>query len=427
MKVLWLCNIMLPVIAEKLQKETNHKEGWLSGTYERLAKDNFLLENGEKLELLVCFPVSCKEEEGDIILDNIKAYGFYEDTVHPEIYDSTLEQKLKKVVKSFEPDVVHCFGTEYPHTLAMTRAFPYPEKILIGIQGLCFECAKEYMALLPEKIQKKRTFRDVVKKDSLLQQQTKFAKRGENEIKALKNTGNITGRTDWDRICTQKICHADYHFMNETLRKPFYDGKWELNKCEKYSIFVSQGDYTIKGLHFVLEAMPIILEKFPKTVLYVAGNNITKNQSLFEKIKISEYGKYLRKLITRGKLQGKVQFLGKLSAKEMKERFLKSHLYLCPSVIENSPNSLGEAMLLGVPCVSAKVGGISSIFNEGTDGLMFEKGNPDALAKSVIDMFSKEELQKSCSENARKHAQKTHDPDANYKRLLEIYGEIVCK
>lgn len=427
MKVLWLCNIMLPKIAQHFQKEVNHKEGWLTGTYDRLSKSQFVLEDGEKIELMVCFPVSRREEEGEIQLDDFFAYGFYEDTGHPEHYDKALESTFLKIVKSFEPDVVHCFGTEYPHTLAMTRAFPYPEKILIGIQGLCFEYAKDYMAMLPEKVQNRRTFRDILKQDSLKQQQKKFVKRGEHEILALKNAGHITGRTTWDRECTKKVCHGEYHFMNETLRSPFYEGKWKKESCEPYSIFVSQGDYSIKGLHFILEAMPEILKKFPDTVLYVAGNDVRKNTSFMKKIKLSAYGSYLNKLINAGNLQGKVHFLGKLSAKEMKERFLKSHLYLCPSIIENSPNSLGEAMLLGMPCVAADVGGISSIFTDKEDGILFEKGNVKALAKSIMQMFSDEKAQKIYGENAREHAKKTHDADANYKRLLEIYGEIVCR
>ena len=36
MKVLWVCNIMLPVIAEALHKEASNKEGWLSGLLEQV-------------------------------------------------------------------------------------------------------------------------------------------------------------------------------------------------------------------------------------------------------------------------------------------------------------------------------------------------------------------------------------------------------
>lgn len=52
MKVLWVCNIMLPVIAEALHKEASNKEGWLSGLLEQVAA-----ENSSDLELAVAFPV----------------------------------------------------------------------------------------------------------------------------------------------------------------------------------------------------------------------------------------------------------------------------------------------------------------------------------------------------------------------------------
>lgn len=435
MRVLWLCNIMLPVIAKHLGKEVNNKEGWLSGTYDRLKKADFRMDSGEKMELGVCFPVSSIEDELRLSLPNLEVFGFYEDTNHPEIYDANLELRLRKIVEKFNPDLVHCFGTEYPHTLAMTRVFPKPDKILVGIQGLCYKYAEVYMAKLPVKVQKSKTFRDILKQDSLLKQEQKFIQRGEYEKQALKNISHVTGRTHWDynsvaeakEVTREKNSENKirYHFMNETLRNNFYDGSWDSQKCIPYSIFISQGDYPIKGLHFMLQAMPRILEKFPDTTVCVSGNNVTKTSTLKEKIKISAYGKYLKKLLKENRLQDKVHFLGKLNAEEMKQRFLQSHLYVCPSAIENSPNSLGEAMILGVPAIASDAGGISSIFVDKEDGILFEMGNCDALAESVIYMFSNPDKMEEYSHRAKNHAKDTHNPDKNYKRLLEIYQEIV--
>ena len=437
MRVLWLCNIMLPVIAMHLGKEVNNKEGWLSGTYDRVKQSGFRTSNGERIELGVCFPVANASDEMRFSLPNLEVFGFYEDTIHPENYDLGLENRLKKIIDKFNPDLIHCFGTEYPHTLAMTKAFQKPDRILIGIQGLCYKYAEVYMANLPIKVQKEKTFRDILKKDSLMEQEQKFIKRGTYEKEALKNVSHVTGRTKWDFDSVAEVKDVSeneagkdvirYHFMNETLRNNFYSGDWEYEKCIPYSIFISQGDYPIKGLHFMLQAMPRILEKYPNTTVYISGNNVTKTVTLKDKIKLSAYGKYLKMLIKTNKLQQKVHFLGKLNAEEMKQRFLQSHLYVCPSAIENSPNSLGEAMILGVPAIASNTGGISSIFTDKADGLLFEMGNYEALAECVIQMFDNPEKMKKYSKQAKEHAGKTHNPDENFKRLLEIDQEIVCK
>ena len=52
MKVLWLCNVMMPMIAEKLDLEASNKEGWISGLAAVLLKKR--RENG--IELAVAFP-----------------------------------------------------------------------------------------------------------------------------------------------------------------------------------------------------------------------------------------------------------------------------------------------------------------------------------------------------------------------------------
>ena len=216
-------------------------------------------------------------------------------------YDYHLEKEFGGILEIFNPDIVHIFGTEYPHTLAVCRAFNNPKRTLIGIQGLCSVYADHYFDGLPDDVINASTLRDSLKKDNIKEQQKKFVLRGQNEIEAIKLAGNITGRTDWDRKHTGEINpEAEYYFMNETLRSVFYDGKWDLEKCEKHSLFASQGDYPIKGLHVLLKALPKIKKDYPDVKLYVSGNKITGEDSFKKKILIGSYGKYILKLIKEG-------------------------------------------------------------------------------------------------------------------------------
>lgn len=442
MKVLWLCNIMLPAFAQHEGISYSSREGWLSGCFDRIRK-----EYGEgtcDIELGVCFPVPASIGAMKKTIDGVAFYGFTEDMNTPEIYKPELEARFAEILADFAPDMVHIFGTEFPHSLAMISAYNKPDRTLLGIQGLCGEIADQYMAGLPESVQKDRTFRDKLKHDSLKEQQDKFRKRADNERKMIERTGHITGRTAFDREAVAAInAKAKYHHMNETMRSIFYDGLWKEENTRKHSIFLSQGDYPLKGFHFVLQALPLLLEKYPDTHVYVAGNSLIGNPDrrtvtvpdasgaevkgsrypLF--LRMSAYGKYLWSLITAKKLRSHVTVLGKLSAEQMKEQYLKASVFVCPSVVENSPNSVGEAMLLGVPVVASRTCGIPSIIEDGKDGILFEPGDVQALADSVEQIWEESVITDVYSENARKRAFETYDPDLNYARLLQIYHAIV--
>ena len=435
-KVLWVCNIMLPVIARELHLPYSNREGWLSGIFDQMTTGdttwNAIGIPREELELSVCFPVNDRALLQIFTVGRTTCYGFYEDLNTPEIYDKDLEKQFDAIFAHAKPDMIHIFGTEFPHALAAARAFGRPERTLIGIQGLCYEIAKVYMAGLPDKVQEKVTFRDMLRKDSLKQQQEKFYLRGKNEIEAISLSGHITGRTKFDRTGSARINkEAVYHSMNETMRSSFYEGRWSLDGCEKHSIFLGQGDYPLKGFHFLLQAMPEIIEKYPDAVLYVSGNSVISHRTLKEKLKLPAYGKYLLKLISRYGLEDKVIMTGKLTEEEMKERFLKSHVFVCASVLENSPNTVGEAMLLGVPTAASRTGGIPDMITDGEDGILFEAGDPRAIAKAVCRIFDerawedKKTLSERLSENAAKRAGRVHDGETNYRRLLEIYGSIL--
>lgn len=425
MKVLWVCNIMPPVIGQYLGKESSVKEGWISGILMRLIKEK------EDVELGICYPVNQKEDErrSEILLENKKiiAYGFGEDMVHPEIYGGDkLENCLQEIVDDFKPEILHIFGTEFGHALAAVKAFRNPARTLVGLQGVISECAREYMADLPLEVQKEISFRDLLKKDSMKQQQEKFYIRGEREKEILKLCQNVTGRTAFDKAAAKKMNpKVDYFFMNETMREEFYEGRWNYGACEKYRIFFSQADYPLKGFHYLLQALEYVKEKYPQVTVAVAGNSLVSYNTLKDKIKISAYGKYLRRLVKELGMEEKITFLGKLSAEEMKQQYLKCNTFVCASSLENSPNSVGEAMLLGVPVVAPYTGGIPSMVEHKKEGLLFEKGNVKALAEAIMCTWESYATVKEITKNAAIRARKTHNAEDNYRRLLEIYDSIV--
>ena len=71
MKVLWLCNVMLPMIARQLNMEATNKEGWISGLAAVVLEKR--AENG--IELAVAFPApeEAFSQGGDVFEQTVSA------------------------------------------------------------------------------------------------------------------------------------------------------------------------------------------------------------------------------------------------------------------------------------------------------------------------------------------------------------------
>jgi len=418
MNIIWVTNIALPEASLLMNEKPTPFGGWFVSTAARLADE-------DSIELSIAFPKNGLRTVQILKGEKINYYAFPL-LKEKDIRSNKKNLYLEKILDKAKSGIVHIFGTEYAHTLAMVDVCQKKNiNTIISIQGLVSIIARHYMAGLPAKIQNRFTVRDFIRQDNLKQQQSKFIKCGIFEIEALQKIKHIIGRTTWDQACTYQINPVSkYYFCNETLRDEFYKHTWDIEKCEKHSIFVSQGSYPIKGLHFMLEAMPLILKRFPDTKLYVGGQEIIKFDTLKEKLKISSYGKYIKELIRRYNLGKSVVFTGILDEQQMCERYLKSHVFVCPSSIENSPNSLGEAMILGVPCVASGVGGVIDLLTHKEEGFVYQTDAPYLLTHYVCEIFSSDDLALEFSKKARKHAMKTYDVQTNLNTLLSIYEQI---
>lgn len=333
-------------------------------------------------------------------------------------YQSVLESYWQKVQQEFLPDVVHIHGTEFAHGLAYIKVCS-AQNVVVSVQGLVSVYSQYYYAGINKwSVLRNTTFRDIIRRDTIFHQQRSFVKRGKIEKEILQSVDHVIGRTSWDKAHVWAINpKAQYHFCNETLRDEFYKHQWNYEECEKYSIFLSQGGYPIKGLHQVLKALPLILKHYPETKVYIAGDNITKRPWY----RLAGYGSYIKHLIKHYKLENHIFFTGKLNEQDICKRYLKSNVFVCPSAIENSPNSLGEAQLLGVPCIASYVGGVSDMM-KGCEEYMYRFEEVEMLASKVCRFFSTDfHIEYDLMQ---KEANFRHHKKINSKHLFEIYNLV---
>lgn len=415
MRLVWLCNMMPGVVQEK--RKGNASGGlWVDHVLTDLRKQ-------EDLSLHIFCPDSREEAEA---LDDRLSYETFQ-TKLPGRYLPELEARFRTRIRELSPDVIHIWGTEFAHTLAMVNAceaLGLLDRVVVSIQGLCSVYAPHYAEGVPHSVQKRFTFRDFLKQDNILQQQRSFAVRGDLEEKALRKVRHVIGRTDWDLACTSQINpEAAYHFCNETLRESFYEGQWQYDTCCRHRIFTSSCVYPIKGFHYLLEAFAEVRRVYPDAVLAVPGSSPVSD-GIARKLRRSSYQKYLAELMEKHGLTGNVEFLGRLTADAMKEQYLKANVFVLPSTIENSPNSLGEAMLLGVPCVAADVGGVTTMLTHRQEGYVYQSTAPYMLAHYIKAVFAREDEAKELGQAARAHALQTHDPHRNLQELLSVYRTL---
>lgn len=413
MKIVWLGNIALPAIAEKESLNTVFVGGWMVG----LSK---MISACPDISLCYIFD-SDKNRKGSV--DGYSYYGVECPTAGLKAFGKAYEDRLVEILKNEQPDVIHIWGTETPHSFAMVNAaesIGMLSRVVISIQGMVSAYSRHYCAFLRHSISSGYRGKDFLQ-GNLLKRARIFEKKGKLEIEAIKRVKHVIGRTDWDHALTTSINPSvKYHFNNEMLRDEFYSGKWDIGSCEKHSIFCSQAHYPIKGLHLMLEALLEIKKIYPDVKLYIGGKDYYKTKSYLR----SKYEEYIIQYINKNSLTDNVIFTGNLNSAEMKRRYLASHVFVSPSSIENSPNSVCEAMLLGVPVVSSYVGGVGNLIDHGVNGYHYQADAPYMLAYYIKQLFSNDDTCTLISEKAITTASQRHHRETIVSDLINIYLKI---
>ncbi|MCR5356571.1 MAG: glycosyltransferase [Lachnospiraceae bacterium] len=408
MKILWLINFELPILGNNEMVN----EGWISGMY--LAIKEYFSD----ADIILLFPQIRLEKDINNV-NGVKSIGYYE-RGNIEHYDPGLKNKFKQIIESLDPEVIHIMGTEYPHAFSMCEACiesGIVDRLIVSIQGMVSYISEAYCLGLPNNVRYGFRLKDLVY-GNVNRQAKRFAMRGEYERRVLECTHRVIGRTEWDKMCVRDINDKiTYYHNNEVLRQSFYDNKWEYANCMPNTVFITQGNYPIKGIHILIEAANVLKRNGYDLQYRIAGENHFSKP----RWKWSKYTEYLHSLMNKYLLSENFVFLGPLDETAIVKEYLKANMFILPSLIENSSNSLGEAMILGMPVIASDVGGTKDFVKHGVNGYLFSISEPYMMAHYVMEYLENRDNAMEMGRQARITALKLYDRENNASVLMDIY------
>jgi len=103
----------------------------------------------------------------------------------------------------------------------------------------------------------------------------------------------------------------------------------------------------------------------------------------------------------------------------------RATLLVLPTLEDNCPMAVLEAMAAGVPVAASKVGGIPDLISDGVDGLLFDPAQTESIRSAVARILASDEEARRLARAARDKALRCFHPLAIARRHCEIYGQII--
>jgi glycosyltransferase involved in cell wall biosynthesis len=318
---------------------------------------------------------------------------------------------LKKIIDDFKPDIIQCFGTEYAYGL-ISKKVKIP--VVIHMQGFLniynFEDALSYSRF--DRFYYK-PFQPMAMYHSIFDKKV-FDYKSRIERMVMKSNHFFTGRTNWDKnIVKYYSPGSHYYYCAEAIRPAIYNSerRWEWKDNVPTLVTITQAG-NLKGNEMILRTAFLLKKVFNYNFNWrVAGDK-------------SSFLKFERKTGINHEDVG-IELLGMISAEEVVNELVSATMYIHPAIIDNSPNSLCEAQIIGCPVIATNVGGIPDLVQDGVTGWLYPYNEPHTLAFKIMNVVSDKELLSTVSHNEIDVATKRHDPEGISKTISDVYNEII--
>jgi glycosyltransferase involved in cell wall biosynthesis len=418
MKILWFTNT--PSNASALFGYENFGGGWISAL-------ETILVNENKHELGICF---FYEGNGfkKVEKDNVCYYGIplkKQNSINRIIsrysggVNDESEDYIEQVLQYFNPQLIHVFGTEQGYGRLLVNRF---EKVVFHLQGLIAPYSEVYFppgfsktkALLYAKLNS--TLRGLTFYNGYLS----FKHMGERELETMRQWKYYSGRTMWDSNYTYLLNPAATYFHCEELLRPaFFDNKWlpqdirvsSKNLKPEIIIATTINPNIYKGLDLIYKVIPLL-------------RNYNVEWRIFGLSEENDLNRIVKRMLGIKKPLQSIRFYGQLDASNLIVELKSCHIFVHPSYIDNSPNSVCEAMLLGIPVVSSAVGGINSLIIHQETGYLINPHDKYDLAGMIAHLCVNYQNAIACGARARERALARHNPVKILETLNNMYNTI---
>lgn len=164
-----------------------------------------------------------------------------------------------------------------------------------------------------------------------------------------------------------------------------------------------------KGIQYMIEAMPAIIESAPNCKYMIVGDG--------------EYGGALRELVREKELEKHIVFTGQ--QKDISTILAISDLFVLPTLTEALPTVLIEAMAAGKAIIASKVGGIPEMIEDGLNGILIPASSPSDLAKACLRLIDDDNLRNRMAEKSLEIANQKFDIQKLIQSLNNLYDELI--
>lgn len=194
--------------------------------------------------------------------------------------------------------------------------------------------------------------------------------------------------------------------------------KYGLKPSDKVILYVGR-IYWIKGIEYLVDAMPAILRKHPDCKLLIAGRleHLVGRQDT--------YNRRMHELVRRHGLSNRVVFTGNLDYRDMPGIYGLADILVHPSFTETQGLVLLEAMAAKLPIVTTRIPTVREFLKHERNALLVKRRNSKAIAREVNRLLDDPALARQLAQNAYRTVRERFDAARILPRLMKIYREEI--